>query len=149
MTEMGDFPLGIYRVIFLIPSEKYSQSVNPSEDPTNPENLGGVAMKIFIPKNCSKDNLNNHSIVTIISYAGSKILIPGDNEPPSWEELLENKEFIEAIKWTDILVAPHHGRESGYYKELFNYIQPNLIIISDSPGTDTSANSRYSNHANG
>ena len=106
-------------------------------------------MKIFIPKNCSKDNLNNHSIVTIISYAGSKILIPGDNEPPSWEELLENKEFIEAIKWTDILVAPHHGRESGYYKELFNYIQPNLIIISDSPGTDTSANSRYSNHANG
>lgn len=130
-------------------SERYSSPINSSNDPTSIENLGGVEVINFTPKSCSIENLNNQSIVTIINYAGSKILIPGDNEVDSWKELLKNKNFIEAIKGTDILVAPHHGRKSAYHKELFNFISPRLIIISDSPGTDTSANSRYSDHAKG
>ncbi len=130
-------------------SEKYSQSVNPLNGPISENNLGGVNIKTFIPQNCPIENLNNQSIVTILTYSGSKILIPGDNELISWKELLSREDFLEAVNGTDILIAPHHGRESGYCKELFEKINPKLIVISDSPKTDTSATSRYSNHAIG
>ena len=86
---------------------------------------------------------NNHSIVTILSYAGSRIIIPGDNESASWKELLEDAEFVKAIKGTDILLASHHSRESGYCKELFDHIKPSLVLISDGPETDTSVTSKY------
>lgn len=132
-------------------NDNYSSPISDDHEhnPKYSKNYGGVIIKTFNEDTLSKSNLNNHSIITILEYAGSKILIPGDNESPSWNKLLEDKQFIEAIKGTDVLVAPHHGRESAYYKELFEHISPKLIIISDSPGTDTSANDRYSNHATG
>jgi competence protein ComEC len=115
------------------------------ESPFNSANNGGVDIHKFTPRSCSTSNLNNHSIVTVISYAGSKILIPGDNEPKSWNELLERSDFLYAIDNTDILVAPHHGRDSGFPKELFDdkLITPKLTIISDGRFCDTSATDRY------
>jgi len=103
----------------------------------------------YTPTSCSTSNLNNHSIVTIIEYACSKIMIPGDNEPASWKELLQRQDFLNAIRYTDIFVAPHHGRDSGYCAELFQKISPKLIIISDGRFCDTSATSRYSQQATG
>lgn len=71
-------------------------------------------MRFFQPNTCSRSNLNNHSLVAVVSYAGSKIIIPGDNEAASWNELLEYPAFVQAIRGTDILLAAHHGREAGY-----------------------------------
>lgn len=130
-------------------SERYSQLIDPSNDPTSSINLGGVDIKTFVPKNCPLEDLNNQSLITIISYAGSKILIPGDNEPLSWKELIEQKDFVDAIRGTNILVAPHHGRQSGYCKELFKFITPQLIIISDGPEKPTNAVNDYSNNVSG
>ena len=81
---------------------------NPTPDNINPLkdfNNGGVDIKIFYPKKCAATNLNNHSLVTVLSYANSKLLIPGDNEEPSWDELLENDEFEAAIKGADDTVS--------------------------------------------
>ena len=64
-------------------------------------------------------------------------------------ELLKKDSFVKAIKNTDILIAPHHGRESGYCAELFEHFSPNLTIISDGSYCDTSATSRYSSITNG
>jgi competence protein ComEC len=88
-------------------------------------------------------------VVTVLSYAQSKILIPGDNESPSWKELLAQPSFAASIKNTDILLAPHHGRDAGYSAELFQHINPWLVIISDGRFCDTSATSRYSSQARG
>jgi len=77
------------------------------------------------------------------------MIIPGDNEPPSWNELLERKDFLDAIKGTDILVAPHHGRYSGYSSELFKHINPRLTIISDGRFCDKSATDRYAKRTRG
>jgi competence protein ComEC len=70
-----------------------------------------------VPLTDSK-NLNNCSIVTVLSYARSKIIIPGDNESSSWKALLKRNDLKTAIKDADILLAPHHGRESGWHAEL-------------------------------
>ena len=124
--------------------------IQPETDPTLPENNGGVRFKIFYPvPDISTNRTNNHSLVTVISYASSKIILTGDNEAPSWKFLLDNSDFVREIKDTDIFLAPHHGRENGYHKDLFDIFKPKLTIISDGNVCDTSATSRYSNISKG
>lgn len=129
-------------------NNRFSGAKSLDASPFKSANNGGVEFNVFVPKACSTSNLNNHSMVTVISCADSKILIPGDNEPPSWNELLENPSFVSAIKGIDILVTPHHGRQSGFSKELFEHISPRLTIISDGP-CDTSASDKYSDKSRG
>lgn len=109
------------------------------------ENSKSAGFQVFGATKASRKNLNDHSLVVVVSYAGLKIMIPGDNEPASWRELLENPAFRSAIWGTDVLVASHHGRESGYCAELFEAIgeQPKLVVISDGGFCDTSATARY------
>ena len=123
--------------------------VTSENDITDPRNTGGVAIKMFYPKQASRSNLNNHSVVTTIEYRGIKILIPGDNESDSWEELLRDPKFRGAIHNTHVLVASHHGRDSGYYGKLFDCFQPTITIISDGPVVGTSVTSKYDNHTKG
>ena len=123
---------------------RYSGSVVSQNDVTKPENNGNVSVETFIPSQASTGNLNNHSVVTVLEYSGVKILIPGDNESLSWEELLEEPLFSSAIAGTHVLVASHHGRESGFYRPLFDHFQPLITLISDGRAVDTSATNRYS-----
>ena len=134
---------------YLEVNRRYTSPVDPSENPFHANNNGGVEIQRFTPSSCATSNLNNHSIVTIISHAQSKMIIPGDNEPASWDELLKRNDFISAIKGTDILVAPHHGRQSGFSSALFEHITPRLTIISDGRFCDTSATDRYAQKTQG
>ena len=121
----------------------YNEPLGPGDDPKDQAVNGGATITTFIPTTCPHTNLNNHSVVTVIEYGGSKILLPGDNEAPSWEELLGRSNFRASISNVDILIAPHHGRDSGFHRELFNYFNPLLTIISDGRYVDTSATDRY------
>lgn len=127
----------------------YNRALTPGEIPFDFNNNGGMQFEYFVPKACGTSNLNNHSVVTVAAYAGSKMLIPGDNEPASWDELLAQPSFLQAIRGTDILLAPHHGRDSGFSAALFKHIQPRLTIISDGPFCDTSATARYGQQTRG
>jgi hypothetical protein len=60
-----------------------------------------------------------------------KILFPGDLEKPGWKAHLHNPMFIAELRATTILVASHHGRESGFCEEVFQFLQPQAIVISD------------------
>jgi competence protein ComEC len=124
-------------------NDRYNMPLQDTSNPHLPANNGGVTFQCFIPRPTNHSNLNNHSIVTVISYEGCKVLIPGDNESPSWSELLSDSDFIKSIQGTDVLLAPHHGREAGFHADLFKYIKPWLTVISDSSFGDTSATNRY------
>jgi beta-lactamase superfamily II metal-dependent hydrolase len=39
--------------------------------------VSGYRVQTFVPTRCPESNLNNRSIVTVASYAGTKLLIPG------------------------------------------------------------------------
>ncbi len=129
--------------------KRYSYPVSSNEDPKRPENNGGVQIQIFISSECGTSEINNHSIVSVIQYQGVKILLPGDNESGSWKMLLEKPEFVRAIANTNIFIASHHGRESGYCAELFRHFKPQLTIISDGPVQGTSVTEKYSQHTTG
>jgi len=139
----------IYVDTYVEINDRYNAPIADGDNPFKEANNGGVKFQFFTPRSCSRSNLNNHSVVTVISHASSKIIIPGDNESPSWNELLEDEAFKTAVKETDILFAPHHGREAGYSSKLFEYISPYLTIVSDGAETDTSATDRYSKKSRG
>ena len=108
-----------------------------------------MKFKTFSAVGCSHDNFNNQSIITVIEYENIKVVIPGDNEDCSFAELMQSASFKSAIKDADILLAPHHGRESGYNNDFVSLVNPRLTIVSDGRYCDTSANNRYSGKSRG
>ena len=128
---------------------RYNSTVDPQDDVDLPQNNGGVSIRTFVPRQSATGNLNNHSVVTVLEYSGVKVLIPGDNESASWEELLNRDDFVAAITGTHVLVASHHGRESGFHSPLFDHFTPTITLISDGRTVDTSATSRYTNVTKG
>ena len=132
-------------------SERYNTPISETspDSPKNPHNWGGLIIKSFVPSKLSQSNLNNHSVVAVFSFGGIKILVPGDNEPPSWNELKEMSDFCDCTKDIDILLAPHHGRKSGFDNDTMRHFNPRLTVVSDGAYCDTSATSRYSDISRG
>lgn len=132
-------------------SERYNQPI-PTGSPDNlhnPANTGGLSVVPFIPTACSQSNINNHSVVTLLEFAGIKALLPGDNEPPSWNELEQMTGFLAATKDVDILLAPHHGRNSGFDNDTITHFNPRITVVSDGQYCDSSATGRYTAKSRG
>ena len=132
-------------------NRRYYQAipVESPNNPRNPNNYGELEMDTYISKSCSLDNFNDHSLVAIFQYAGVKVVVPGDNGSCSWEELLGQSDFRYAAKDADVLLAPHHGRESGWHDEAMDVINPRITVISDARRRETSAQSKYSAKSRG
>lgn len=106
----------------------------PAPEPFN-ETMGGVTFRSFWNDYAAfqNPNTNDLSLAVFFSYAGFTILFPGDLEKAGWRLLLRNPEFRAYLAQTTILVAAHHGRESGFCTEVFNYLKPRAVVISDKP----------------
>ena len=74
---------------------------------------------------------NNLSLVTFVHYGNFTILFPGDLEVAGWDELLKDINFRNDLEKVTVLVASHHGRDSGCCERIFNYCLPRAVIISD------------------
>lgn len=129
--------------------ESYNGSVEDDENPRNDTFGGGASFITFKSNDEDESNINNLSVVTFLTYLNFVILFPGDIEEKRWKQLLNDKTFIELLKKTDIIVASHHGKDSGYCNDIFNYFSPHLTIISDGRFTETSATCRYSEKSRG
>jgi beta-lactamase superfamily II metal-dependent hydrolase len=95
------------------------------------DGMGGIELRNFWNSYPTFGDLNNLSLVSFVSYGLFRILFPGDLERPGWLELLKNPAFREYVRDTTILVASHHGRQSGYCPELFEEWGPRAVVISD------------------
>lgn len=116
----------------------------PADTVLGPANYGGVDFQVFHTPELPEINLNNRSLFSVLHYGGFKIIIPGDNEIASLELMMKREDFRSAVKDSDILLAPHHGRESAYHPEFVSLVNPRLTIISDGSIVSTSANPKYS-----
>ena len=134
---------------YLAIDDRYNSPVAGANDPKNPDNYGGLVIRTFVPRNCGRSNLNNHSVVAVFEDSGLRVVVPGDNEPCSLTELMEDPQFVAAVKDSDVLLAPHHGRESGYYSDFVNLVNPRLAVVSDGRAQGTDASSKYSKASRG
>ena len=94
---------------------------------------------------------NNLSLLTFLDVGSVSFVLPGDLERAGWLALLKNAHVCQMLAGADVFVASHHGRESGYCREVFDHCRPSLVVMSDSPvefDTQKMA-STYGQHATG
>ncbi len=150
-VSQGNRPADSTKVLqYLSLSSRYTEVVKRPNSAAFTDDWGGVRMTHYQSRNVPRSNLNNHSIVSFFEFAGLTALVPGDNESPSWKQLLEDNTFRAELARVDVLLAPHHGREAGYCSELFDAgLQPRLTVISDDQQGSTSVTERYAGRTRG
>lgn len=71
---------------------------------------------------------NNRSVVSLISYGGVQLVLPGDLEKPGLQEMFNNNPILSYVDW---LMAPHHGRNSGEPVLCEKAMHPHFVVLSD------------------
>lgn len=115
----------------------------------NPNNYAGLDIQTFSTSACDNSNFNNFSIITVFTLCGIKVVVCGDNEKESLDILMSQDDFQNAVKKADVLVAPHHGRESAYHSDFVSLVNPRVTIISDTNKSDASASDKYTKMSRG
>ena len=131
-------------------NERFNSPVNPKTYAGDPKNNGNVIIETFTPPFKETDDLNYYSLATYVEYQGFKILLMGDNTLDNINKLLENSKFKRLTGDIDVLLAPHHGRNSCYSPDLMNHLKPDITIISDdSKKNDESGIDKYTSNSKG
>ena len=125
---------------------RFTAPVSYDRSPTNPDYNGGVRYAVqsldhgtrvqgTMPLGSASIEGNNTSLVIMLLYEGVLFVCPGDIEPLGWHELWRGhaaayRPLIDDARCR-FLVAPHHGRKSGYSKHMMDAIRPHVSFISD------------------
>lgn len=115
-------------------AQRYMQNLStftaPIDHPFN-TSMGGITMSLFWNQWPDFTSTNDLSLVVFIKFGQFGILFPGDLEVPGWRSHLRSQAFRNMLSDVDILVASHHGRESGYCEDVFKYCHPQAVVMSD------------------
>ncbi|TGL85792.1 hypothetical protein EHQ68_16670 [Leptospira congkakensis] len=109
----------------------------------------GLTKKMYYNSYPEFTDTNNLSAVFFFSYKDLSFVYAGDMEKKGWEKLLERVDFQKDLQNVNIFIASHHGRESGYTPSIFDYCNPQIIIISDKEIIYETQEHDYTNHAKG
>lgn len=120
--------------------QSHTAPVPSGQEPWDPRLNGGVTIQHYSLDWSEARNINDSSVVTFYHYAGWLFILPGDIGPSAWTKLwlYHGTEIAALIANSSrrILVAPHHGRTSGYSEELITATKPSLILVSDEYGKE-------------
>ena len=72
-------------------------------------------------------NDNANSLCLVIEYAGRKVFLPGDLEPPGTAMVLAQPSMD-----VDVLLAPHHGSLHAQADKVLEWCDPDIVVISGS-----------------
>ncbi|WP_175673286.1 ComEC/Rec2 family competence protein [Burkholderia ambifaria] len=72
-------------------------------------------------------DFNDCSYVLLYRTAGHKIIFGGDSHDETWDRILANHR--ELVENCDVLIAPHHGRNSGRSWEFLDVLKPKLTLF--------------------
>ena len=120
-----------------------------TEPVTNPPLFTNLEILQFYNDYPTFTDTNNLSLITFIFYFNFGIIYPGDIEKPGWMRLLGDVNFRNALNRMNVFIASHHGRESGYCAEVFDYCYPDIAIISDTRIQYQTQEISYRSHVKG
>lgn len=134
--------------------DSFNSPLQTQNDPKTSTPFDGLTAEVFSASACDKGNKNNFSAIVVLKLGNAKVVVCGDNEEASFKELMKEdsdnaKAFKAAVKDAYILVAAHHGRDSGYYDDFVSLVKPYLTIISDTVKGDTSVTEKYDSKTKG
>jgi len=86
--------------------------------------VGEVHLQILWPTdNYHSKNVNNESVVALLSYEDFEVLLLGEVE----QEAQAN--FLSSIKEVELIKISHHGSWNGTYEPLLRLARPQLAVI--------------------
>lgn len=88
--------------------------------------------KAMVQKAIDTDEFNHLSYVLKIEYEGISILLGGDATKEAWRDILSHHNPAE-LKAT-VFLAPHHGSPKNIEEDVFKYIDPQYVVVSDHRG---------------
>lgn len=77
------------------------------------------------------ENWNDCSYVLLVKFDDKKIIFAGDSDDTSWDFILKNHHYL--VSDVDVLIAPHHGRDSGRKWDFLDVLKPKLVLIGNAP----------------
>lgn len=92
--------------------------------------LGDAKMTVLAPFEEPNENLNDYSIVFMITYGTMDVLMTGDMEVDVENQILESHKDIEA----EILKVGHHGSDSSSCDAFLDAVKPKYALISSKIG---------------
>ena len=115
-------------------AQRYLQNLGtftaPIQNPFD-SSMGGITATMFWNPWPYFNNTNDLSLVVFIKFGPFGILFPGDLEGPGWRNHLLQPTFRAMLTDVDVLVASHHGRDNGYFEDVFEYCHPQVVVMSD------------------
>lgn len=94
------------------------------------------------------EKLNNLSRMTVTDAFGFRMVSAGDLLTGGIKEIKNKPQAMNVIMNADVLIAPHHGRESSFDREFVEHINPDLVVFSDKNAENT-VSGKYGKIANG
>jgi competence protein ComEC len=98
-------------------------------------NSGGHGLYILAPSNelvreaKELDDYNDCSYVILYVTGNKKILFCGDSHDKTWEYIL--RKYKNDVENIDLLIAPHHGRDSNRSYDFLNILKPKLTFFGN------------------
>lgn len=92
--------------------------------------IGDANIKIVAPNSKEYKNMNNYSIVLMVTYGETDVILMGDAEELSEQEILKNGLYINA----DIIKLGHHGSNTSSSEKFLKAVNPQYAIISAGKG---------------
>ena len=90
---------------------------------------GDVHVEVLHPPGGWNDKLDNaNSLTLLVQYAGRSCLLPGDLEKHGLRRLLD-----QPSRDCDVMMAPHHGSLTHDPRAIYDWCQPEWIVISGGP----------------
>jgi beta-lactamase superfamily II metal-dependent hydrolase len=98
-----------------------------------PPTIPGVQLQWFWNPWPHWNTENNLSLVAHLNIHGTNFLFPGDVETDGFNNMLRYQPFAALMPSLHVLIASHHGRESGKCPAMFDAhnCKPELVILSD------------------
>jgi competence protein ComEC len=98
---------------------------------------GGDGLYILAPNKglvetaANGGDINDSSYVLLYRSSGGRVLITGDADDATWEYVLEH--HSDDVRDCAVMIAPHHGRDSGRCYDFLDHIQPKLTLFGNAP----------------
>lgn len=85
-----------------------------------------TSIQILNDPSIDYENVNNESLVLLVSYKDFDILLTGDSEVEAQKDFMN----ISYPKEIDLLKVPHQGANDSYYERLYSSYRPRHAVIS-------------------